>query len=109
MRQIKKNRTFASENGDRSAKRASGHSAESKNVVFIVDLRNWGCDRPCNTRDCTRGTAHRTGIRTQELGVNPYTAPSIVRIFQQLDELKPMPFEQLQREFPKVSPASREE
>jgi hypothetical protein len=108
MRQIK-NRTFASENGDRSAKRASGHSAESENVVFIVDLRNCGCDRPCNTCDCARGTAHRTRIRARGIGVNPYTAPSIVRIFQQLDELTPMPFEQLQREFPKVSPASCEQ
>ena len=49
------------------------------------------------------------GYQREELGVNPYTAPSIVRIFQQLDELKPMPFAQLQREFPKVSPASREQ
>lgn len=49
------------------------------------------------------------GYEREELGVNPYTAPSIVRIFQQLDELKPMLFEQLQREFPKVSPASREQ
>jgi len=49
------------------------------------------------------------GYEREELGVNPYTAPSIVRIFQQLDELKPMPFEQLQRAFPKVSPASREQ
>jgi hypothetical protein len=44
----------------------------------------------------------------KELGVNVYTAPSIERIFQQLDALKPLPFEQLQREFPKVSPANRE-
>ena len=42
------------------------------------------------------------GYEREELGMNPYTAPSIVRIFQQLDELKPMPFEQLQRQFPKV-------
>ena len=44
----------------------------------------------------------------EELGVNVYTAPSIERIFQQLDTLGPLPFEQLQREFPKISPASRE-
>jgi hypothetical protein len=48
------------------------------------------------------------GYEREELGVNPYTAPSIARIFQQLDELKTKPFEQLQREFPKVSPAGRE-
>jgi hypothetical protein len=32
----------------------------------------------------------------------------IARIFQQLDELRPLPFGQLQREFPKASPGSRE-
>jgi hypothetical protein len=45
----------------------------------------------------------------EELGVNVYTAPSIQRIFQQLDALRPLPFKQLQREFPKISPASREQ
>jgi hypothetical protein len=45
----------------------------------------------------------------EELGVNPYTAPPIAKIFQQLDELKPMPFEQLWRDFPPVSPAKREQ
>src|SRR6266550_4402303 len=40
---------------------------------------------------------------------NPYTAPSIARIFQQLDELRPLPFEQLQRELPRASPGSREQ
>jgi len=49
------------------------------------------------------------GYEREELGVNAYTAPSIARIFQQLDELRPLPFEQLQREFPKASPASREQ
>ena len=51
-----KNRTFGPKNGDRSAKKASGHSAESENVLFIVDLRNCQCDRPCKTRDGARGT-----------------------------------------------------
>src|SRR5438132_1091766 len=45
------------------------------------------------------------GYEREELGVNPYTAPSIARIFQQLDDLRPLPFEQLQREFPKASPS----
>ncbi len=49
------------------------------------------------------------GYEREELGVNPYTAPSIARIFQQLDDLRPLPFEQLQREFPKVSPPGREQ
>jgi hypothetical protein len=45
----------------------------------------------------------------EELGVNPYTAPSIVRIFAQLDELKPLPFEKLKRDFPSASAVSREQ
>jgi hypothetical protein len=45
----------------------------------------------------------------EELGVNPYTAPSIARIFQQLDELKPLPFDQLKRSFPQPSHTSREQ
>ena len=49
------------------------------------------------------------GYEGEELGVNPYTAPSIARIFQQLDDLRPLSFEQLQREFPKVSPPGREQ
>ena len=51
----------------------------------------------------------KQGYEREELGVNPYTAPSIARIFQQLDDLRPLPFEQLQREFPKASPPSREQ
>ncbi len=49
------------------------------------------------------------GYEREELGVNAYTAPSIARVFQQLDELRPLPFEQLQRELPKASPGSREQ
>ena len=45
----------------------------------------------------------------EELGVNAYTAPSIARIFQLLDELKPLPFDQLKREFPPPISASREQ
>ena len=45
----------------------------------------------------------------EELGVNPYTAPSVAEIFQQLDELKPLPFEQLKREFPQATHSSREQ
>jgi hypothetical protein len=45
----------------------------------------------------------------EELGVNSYTAPSIARIFQLLDELKPLPFDQLKREFPPPISASREQ
>jgi hypothetical protein len=45
----------------------------------------------------------------EELGVNPYTAPSVADIFQQLDDLKPLPFEQLKREFPQATASSREQ
>jgi hypothetical protein len=43
----------------------------------------------------------------EELGVNPFTAPSVADIFQQLDDLKPLPFEQLKREFPQAMHSSR--
>ena len=45
----------------------------------------------------------------EELGVNPYTAPSVAEIFQQLDDLKPLPFEQLKRDFPQAAHSSREQ
>ena len=45
----------------------------------------------------------------EELGVNSYTAPSIARVFEQLDQLKPLPFAQLWRDFPQSSPAKREQ
>jgi len=45
----------------------------------------------------------------EELGVNRYTAPSIAQIFKQLDDLKPLPFDQLKRDAPEVSGASREQ
>src|SRR5947208_1682362 len=45
----------------------------------------------------------------EELGVNPYTAPSVQEIFQQLDDLKPLPYEQLKRDFPQAAHASREQ
>ena len=45
----------------------------------------------------------------EELGINPYTAPAVVEIFQQLDDLKPLPFDELKREFPQAAHASREQ
>lgn len=45
----------------------------------------------------------------EELGVNPFTAPSVADIFQQLDDLKPLPFEQLKREFPRATHSGREQ
>ena len=54
-------------------------------------------------------TASGADYRREELGVNPYTAPSVADIFQQLDDLKPLPFEQLKREFPQAMHAGREQ
>src|ERR1044072_7872135 len=45
----------------------------------------------------------------EELGINPYTAPSVAEIFQQLDDLRPLPFDQLKRDFPQATHASREQ
>jgi len=47
--------------------------------------------------------------KREELGVNPYTAPSVADIFQQLDDLRPLPFELLKREFPQATHSSREQ
>ena len=44
----------------------------------------------------------------EELGVNRYTAPSIAQVFKQLDDLKPLPFDELRRDLPHVAGASRE-
>lgn len=48
------------------------------------------------------------GYEREELGVNRYTAPSIAKIFEQLDQLKPFSYEQMKREFPSSRSASRE-
>lgn len=45
----------------------------------------------------------------EELGINPYTAPSVAEVFQQLDDLKPLPFDLLKRDFPQAAHASREQ
>jgi hypothetical protein len=47
--------------------------------------------------------------KREELGINPYTAPSVAEIFQQLDDLKPLPFDQLKRDFPQAAHTSREQ
>lgn len=45
----------------------------------------------------------------EELGINPFTAPSVADIFQQLDDLKPLAFEELKREFPQATHPGREQ
>jgi hypothetical protein len=54
-------------------------------------------------------TVTEESYEREELGVNPYTAPSIAHIFQQLDELRPLPFEQLKRNLAGAGPVSREQ
>lgn len=49
------------------------------------------------------------GHEREELGVNQYTAPSIAQVFEQLDNLKPLPFDEIKRELPTAAPASREQ
>ena len=45
----------------------------------------------------------------EEFGINPYTAPNLADIFHQLDDLKPLPFEELKREFPQGTHGTREQ
>jgi hypothetical protein len=45
----------------------------------------------------------------EELGVNSFTAPPIADIFRQLDDLKPLPFDQLKRDLPQTSHSNREQ
>jgi hypothetical protein len=45
----------------------------------------------------------------EEMGVNRFTTPSIAQIFKQLDELKPIPFDQLKRDPPALAAANREQ
>jgi len=44
----------------------------------------------------------------EELGVNRYTTPRIDHLFEQLDKLQPLPFDQLWRPLPTAGPAQRE-
>lgn len=63
------------------------------------------CDRVVLAEPPPDGQEHEL----EELGVNRYTAPSIAQIFKQLDDLKPLPHDQLKRELPQTSGASREQ
>lgn len=61
--------------------------------------------RPIEAEQPPSGEEHEL----EELGVNRFTAPSIAQIFKQLDELKPLPFDQVKREPADVAGASREQ
>lgn len=45
----------------------------------------------------------------EELGINPYTAPEAEEVFQQLDDVKPLPFDKLKRDAPQTVHAGREQ
>jgi hypothetical protein len=64
----------------------------------MAEARTPKSEEPTNSEDYQR----------EELGVNQFTAPSIAQIFHQLDELRPLPYEQLKRDFPQATHLSRE-
>jgi hypothetical protein len=45
----------------------------------------------------------------EEAAVNPYTEPEVDEIFKQLEDVKPLPYEQLKRDFPQTFPGPREQ
>ena len=71
----------------------------------IIVAAIFGCDLMVAAEPPPAGEEHEL----EELGVNRYTAPSIAQIFKQLDELKPLPYDELKRELPQTSGASREQ
>ena len=73
-----------------------------RTVLILMAL--FGC-LPIAAEEPPAGEEHEL----EELGVNRYTAPSIAQIFKQLDDLKPVPFDQLKREPPQVAGVSREQ
>ena len=45
----------------------------------------------------------------EEAAINPFTEPEVDEIFKQLDDVKPLPYEQLKRDFPQTFPGPREQ
>jgi hypothetical protein len=74
-------------------------------LVFCLSLIFAGTCRPIAAEEPPSGEEHEL----EELGVNRYTAPSIAQVFKQLDELKPLPFDQLKRAPADVAGATREQ
>jgi hypothetical protein len=87
-------------------KRMKGISGDGVLLIRCVALTLFLCGGPLSGQGPTENPAEH---EREELGVNPYTAPSVAEIFQQLDDLKPLPFEQLKRDFPQGAHASREQ
>lgn len=74
-------------------------------LVFCLSLIFVATWRPIAAEEPPSGEEHEL----EELGVNRYTAPSIAQVFKQLDELKPLPFDQLKREPADAAGATREQ
>jgi hypothetical protein len=74
-------------------------------LIFCLSLILVATCRPIAAEEPPSGEGHEL----EELGVNRYTAPSIAQVFKQLDELKPLPFDQLKREPADVAGATREQ
>lgn len=73
-------------------------------AMLCLALTFVGTTRVSTAEEPPSGEEHEL----EELGVNRYTAPSIAQIFKQLDELKPLPFDQLKREPADAAGATRE-
>lgn len=74
--------------------------------MFGFCLAAFALARPAAAQEEPAG---QPGHEREELGVNRYTAPRIEHVFEQLDQLKPLPFAQLWRELPAASPTRREQ
>jgi hypothetical protein len=82
------------------------HKIRSVSIFYtaVIFVTRFAC-LPIKAEEPPGGEEHAF----EELGVNRYTAPSIAQIFTQLDDLKPLPFDQLRRETPQVAAATREQ
>ena len=89
----------------RTSANRRGISTLSILPFLIVIAANLVCGRTESEEPPPAGEEHEF----EELGVNRYTAPSIAQIFKQLDELKPLPFDQLKRDAPPITSATREQ
>lgn len=79
----------------------------TRNILLSIVLIAWPALKPA--LQAQEEAVTEEGYEREELGVNPYTAPSIAHIFQQLDELRPLPFDQLKRDLVGAGTVSREQ
>src|SRR4051812_40172094 len=86
-------------------KRAGHRPKIGSLLIFCLSLVVAPTCRPITADQPPAGKEHEL----EELGVNRYTAPSIAQIFKQLDELKPLPFDEVNRNPAEVAGASRQQ